>query len=58
MKKLKILLKIHCILFLRDIHEEYLWLEDADNEKNNFATELKNSDKDKKQLKKMFLYIT
>ena len=33
------------IAFLRDIHEGYLSLEDADNKQSNFTTELKNFDK-------------
>ena len=33
------------IAFLRDIHEGYLTLEDADNKQSNFTTELKNFDK-------------
>ena len=37
-------------VFSRDIHDEYLSLEDADNKKSNFATELKNFDKGIKKL--------
>ena len=33
------------LIFLRDIHEGYLSLEDADNEQSIFASELKNFDK-------------
>ena len=55
MKRLTILVNIHYILFLRDIHEAKLLLEDPDNKQSNFATELQNSDI---KLKKRFLNIT
>ena len=55
MKRLTILVNIHYILFLRDIHEVKLLLEDPDNKQSNFATELQNSDI---KLKKRFLNIT
>ena len=40
------------IAFIRDIHEEYLSLEDADNKHSNFATELKHFDKGIKAIEK------
>ena len=43
------------IAFLRDIHERYLLLKDADDEQSILAAELKNLDKVKKQLKKVLL---
>ena len=43
------------IVFLRDIHEGNLSLEDADDEQRNFSAILKNLDKGKKQLKNNFL---
>ena len=45
------------IYILRDIHEGYLLLEDADNGQSNFATELMNLGKGKKKTpeKKFFL---
>ena len=44
------------IVFLRHIHDGYFSLEDADNKQSNFATELKNFDKDIKTCeKKSFL---
>ena len=45
-------------VFLRDIHERYLSLEDANDEQNNCAAKLKNLGKVKKQLKKSFFQIT
>ena len=52
------MVNIHSLLFLRDIHEGYLSLEDADNKQSKFATELKNFDKGIKiviKIKKVFL---
>ena len=46
------------IAFLRDIHEGYLLLKDADDEQSILAAELKNLDKVKKQLKKNSFKIT
>ena len=37
------------------MREGQLSLKDADNEQSNFAAKIKNSDKGKKQLKKIFL---
>ena len=55
-KKLIILVYIHCLLFLRDIHEGHLSVEGADNKQSKFANELKNFDKGTKTLdKKSFL---
>ena len=55
MEKLIILVNI-IYFFLRHIHEGYFSLEDADNKQSNFATELKNFDKDIKTCeKKSFL---
>ena len=48
------MVNIHSLLFLRDIHEGYLSLGDADNKQSKFATELKNFDKGIK-IKKVFL---
>ena len=42
------------IVFLRDIHEGYLSLEDADDEQCNFAAKLKNLDKGQKTIEKEF----
>ena len=42
------------IVFLRDIHEGNLSLEDADYKQSNYAAKLKNLGKGKKQLKKSF----
>ena len=36
--------------FLRDVHEGYLSLEEADDEQSNFAAKLKNLDKGKKYI--------
>ena len=44
------------ILYLfckRNIHERYLSLNDADDKQSNFARELKNGNKGKKQFKKL-----
>ena len=38
--------------FLRDIHEGYLSLKDADNKQSKFATQLKNFDKGIKRISK------
>ena len=55
-KKLTILVNIHCLLFLRDIHEGHLSIEGADNKQSKHANELKNFDKGTKTLdKKSFL---
>ena len=54
MGKLLILVNIYYLLFLRDIHNEYLQLEKADNNQCNFAIELKNFDKSTKTLGKKF----
>ena len=40
------------IAFLRDIHEEYVWLKDADYEQSKFANEFKNIDKGPKSVEK------
>ena len=40
------------IVFLRDIHEGHLSLEDANDEQSNFAAKIKNLDKGKKTFKK------
>ena len=40
--------------FLIDIHDGYLSLQDADNEQNNFATELKNFVKGTKAIEKKY----
>ena len=40
--------------FLRDVHEGYLSLEEADDEQSNFAAKLKNLDKGKKYIEKEF----
>ena len=50
--KLIILVNINYLLFLKDIKERYLSLEDADNEQSNFVTEFMNLDKGRKQLRK------
>ena len=42
------------LIFLRDIHQGYLSLEDADNEQSIFASELKNFDKGIKAVAKSF----
>ena len=43
--------------FLRDIHEGYLSLKDADNKQSKFATQLKNFDKSIKRIsKKKFFF--
>ena len=42
------------IAFLRNTHEGCLSLKDADDEGSKFVAELKNLDKDKKQLEKSF----
>ena len=42
------------IAFLRDMHQRYLSLKNANDEKSSFATKLRNLDEDKKQLKKSF----
>ena len=47
--------------FLRDIHEGHLSLKDADDEQSNFAAQIKNLGKDKKnktKLKNSSLKIT
>ena len=54
MEKPKILVSINYLLFLRDIHEEHLSIEKADNKQSNFDNELKNFDKGIKYLKKVF----
>ena len=41
------------IVFLRDIHKEYLSLEDADDDQSNFAAKLKGLDKLKKRTKQL-----
>ena len=41
-------------VFLRDIHEGYLSLEDPDNKQSNFATKIKNLDKGIKKFEKSF----
>ena len=38
--------------FLRDIHEEYLSLKDADDEERSFAAKIKNLDKGKTAIEK------
>ena len=48
------LVNIHHLLFLRDLHEGYLSLEDADNTQSNFATEFENFSKSIKAVKKIF----
>ena len=40
--------------FLKDIHERYLWIKDADNDQSNFAAELKNLDKGTEKIEKNF----
>ena len=45
---------IFWILFLRNIHEGHLSLNDADDEQSNFAAKLNNLDKGKKTIKKGF----
>ena len=52
MKELIILVNIHYYCFLRDIHDGYLLLEEADNKQSNFANELKNFKKGTKTLEK------
>ena len=42
-------------MFLRNIHEGYLPLENADHKQRYFAVELKNFEKGKKYIKKSFL---
>ena len=54
-EKLKILANIHYLMYLRDAHEGYLSLENADHKQSNFAIELKNFEKDTKTLAKKYL---
>ena len=46
--------KLFTYYFLRDIHEGYQSLDDADDEQSNFAAKLNSLDKGKKQLKNSF----
>ena len=43
---------IYLLFFLRDIHEGYLSLEDADDEQYNLVAKLNNLDKGTRELKK------
>ena len=52
--KLIILLNIHYLLFLRDIHEGYLSLVNTGHRQSNFANELKKFAKGTKTLEKNF----
>ena len=55
MEKFIILVNIFYLLFFKDIYiEEYLSLEDANDELSNFAAKSKNLDKGKKTIKKEF----
>ena len=47
-------MNIFCLFFLRDVHEQHLSLEDADERQSNFATKVNNLDNGKKQFKKSF----
>ena len=52
-KKLTTLVNIiYLLIFLRDIHEGYLSLEDADDEQCNLVAKLNNLDKGTRELKK------
>ena len=51
-ENLIILVEIYYRLFLRDIHEEHLSIEKADNKQNNFANEINSFDKGIKTLGK------
>ena len=51
-EKFIILVNILYLLFLRDIHEEYLSLKDADDEQSNFLAKLKNLNKGKKSIER------
>ena len=56
MEKRMILAKNSLPIIFRDIHEDYLSIEKADNKQWNFASKLKNFDKRyKSTLKKDFL---
>ena len=45
------------IVFLRNIHEGYLSLKEADDEQNNFAAKLKNLGKGEKSTEKSFFKL-
>ena len=40
--------------FLKDIHERYFWIKDADDDQSNFPAELKNLDKGTEKIEKDF----